>query len=181
VNNLPDERLMFAGVIKKQKNSFYEVKGLIEQLLTDIGITSLTFKQLERGGDGASVFIGKEYLGDIEILDRETINFELEFTLLVKHATMKKIYQPMSKYPALIEDMAILAPATIPTGDLMDEIKKQSTLIREVSLLDKYHETRTFHVVYQSYEKNLTSEDVTPLREKILNVLKEKFNARLKE
>ncbi len=180
-NNLPDERLIFAGIVKKAKNSFYEVKGLIEQLCNDLGITNLEFKQLERGGDGASVFIGKNYLGDIEILDRETINFELEFTVMLKHVTAKKIYKPMSKYPSLIEDMAILAPATVSTGELMDEIKKQSDLIREVSLLDKYEETRTFHVIYQSYQKNLTSEDVTPLREKILKTLKEKFNARLKE
>jgi phenylalanyl-tRNA synthetase beta chain len=178
-NNLPDERIKFAGVIKKPKVSFYEVKGLLEQLLQDLGITDLTFKPLEN--DGASISISKDYLGDIEMLDSETINFELEFTVILKHATVKKVYKPISKYPAVIEDLAIIAAANIPTGDLMNEIKKQSDLIREVSLLDKYEDTRTFHVLYQSYQKNLTSDDVVPVRMKILNALKNKFNARLKE
>jgi phenylalanyl-tRNA synthetase beta chain len=178
-NNLPNERLKFAGIIKKPKVSFYEIKGLIEQLLHDLGIIDLTFKSLD--GDGASISLGKDYLGDIEILDNETINFELEFTVILKHATVKKVYKPISKYPAVIEDLAIIAASNIPTGDLINEIKKQSDLIREVSLLDKYEDTRTFHVLYQSYQKNLTSEDVVPVRMKILNSLKNKFNARLKE
>ena len=66
------------------------------------------------------------------------------------------------------------------TGDLINEIQKQSKLIREVSLLDKYQETRTFHIVYQSDEKNLSDKEVGEIRTKILKVLKEKFGARLK-
>jgi len=180
-NNLPNERFRFAGVIKKSKISFYEVKGMIEQLLHDLGINAIHFKSLEQGGDGASVYIEKEYLGDIEVLDNETIDFEFEFAVILKHATAKKVYKPISKYPAVVEDLAIVAASSVLIGDIINEIKKQSDLIREVSLLDKYGDTRTFHVVYQSYQKNLTSEDVVPVRMKILNALKDKFNARLKE
>lgn len=180
-NNLPNERLRFAGVIKKENNNFYYVKGVIEQLLHDFGINSVSFKSLENGGDGASVFIEKDHLGDIEILDNQTIDFEFEFSHILKYATTKKVYKPISKYPPVVEDLAIIASANVLTGDLISAIKKQSDLIREVSLLDKYEDTRTFHVVYQSYQKNLTSEDVVPVRMKILNALKDKFNARLKE
>jgi len=179
-NNLPDEFLKLAGVIKKPKVSFYKVKGIIEQLLNNLGIKDLTFKPLDKEGDGASIFIAKDYLGDIEIIDKQTIDFELNFKIILKHATHKKTYKPLSKYPSVIEDMAILAPINIQTGDIMNEIKKQSDLIREVTLLDKYETTRTFHVIYQSYQKNLTSEDITPLREKILKALQEKLGARLK-
>ncbi|HSA83897.1 MAG TPA: phenylalanine--tRNA ligase subunit beta [Patescibacteria group bacterium] len=179
-NNLPDERLQFAGVIKKPKISFYEIKGILEQLLHDLGITQLTWKPLPEG-EGAHIFIEKDSLGDLEILDNETLTFELEFSIILKHATAKKVYQPISKYPAVFEDLAIIAPTNITTGALFHEIKKQSDLIREVSLLDKYEDTRTFHIIYQSYQKNLTSEDIVPVRMKILNTLKEKFTARLKE
>lgn len=180
-NNLPTERMRFAGIVKKSNVSFYEVKGIIEQLLHDLGIHNLTFKALERGGDGASIFIDKEYLGDIEILDNETINFEFEFSVILKHATAKKTYKPISKYPPVVEDLAIVAETNVATGDIMHEIQKQSDLIREASLLDKYEDRRTFHIVYQSYQKNLTSEDVVPVRMKVLNALRDKFNARLKE
>jgi phenylalanyl-tRNA synthetase beta subunit len=63
----------------------------------------------------------------------------------------------------------------------MEVIKKQSPLIMEVSLLDKYQDTRTFHIIYQSYEKNLTNEEVGEIRKKILKSLREKLHARLKE
>jgi phenylalanyl-tRNA synthetase beta subunit len=66
------------------------------------------------------------------------------------------------------------------TGDLMDTIAKQSTLITEVSLLDKYKETRTFHIIYQSHTKNLTDQEVGEIREKILKTLESKFGAKLK-
>ncbi len=180
-NDLPDERLKLAGIIKKSKASFYEVKGVIEQLLSDLGIKNLTFKNLERGGDGASVFVDKDYLGDIEVLDNHTINFELEFNIILKYATLKKVYKPSSKYPPIVEDLAINAVANVPTGDIVDLIKKQSSLITEVSLLDKYQQTRTFHIVYQSFQKNLTNEEVGGIRKKILKSLKEKYNANLKE
>lgn len=184
-SDLPHEFLKFAGIIKKPAshaaNLFYEVKGVIEQLGNNLGITNLIFKPLARGGDGASIYKDNHYLGDIEILANDIINFELNFQDLLKYASHKKTYIPLSKYPASVEDMAILASADIPTGELMHFISKQSDLIREVTLLDKYEETRTFHIIYQSYQKNLTSEDLTPIREKILKSLKEKYNARLKE
>jgi len=119
-------------------------------------------------------------LGTIEILDDTTITFELDFKLVLKCASAKKIFTPISKYPAIVEDLAIIAPEDMQTGDLMEAIKKQSKLIREVSLLDKYKDTRTFHIVYQSFDKNLNDKEVGEIRDTILKVLKEKFNARLK-
>ena len=109
---------------------------------------------------GADVYINKNELGNIEILDESTITFEFDFATILQHATLKKHYKPISKYPPIVEDLAIIAPAHIQTGDLMEEIRKQSNLIREVSLLDKYKDTRTFHIVYQSYEKNLSDKEV---------------------
>ena len=180
-NNLPNEFLKFAGVIKQQHNSFFAVKGLLEQLMQDLGIKNPVFTSLKKEGNGVSIFIANEFIGNIEILDSKIITFELDFSVLLKHVTAKKVYQPMSKYPAVIEDLAIIAPSTILTGNLINEIKKQSDLIREVTLLDKYEDIRTYHILFQSYQKNLTNEDVVPVRMKILNMLKDKFNARLKE
>lgn len=177
--NLPTQQLQLAGVIKKPKVSFVEIKGIIEQLMTDLEITNIQFKQLSENY-GAALVIDKDTLGTIEIIYEKTITFALDFATILKHATLKKIYTPISKYPPVVEDLAIIALGNVQTGDLMEEIKKQSKLIREVTLLDKYQETRTFHVVYQSNDKNLTDKEVGEIRGKILKVLKEKYNARLK-
>ncbi len=177
--DLPKQQLKLAGLVQKPKASFLEVKGVIEQLLTDLDIKNVNFKQLTNNY-GAAILIDKDELGTVEILDDSTITFELDFEIILKHATLKKYYKPMSKYPPIVEDLAIIAPTEVQTGDLIDEIKKQSKLIIEVSLLDKYQETRTFHIIYQSYDKNLSDKEIGEIREKILKVLKEKCNARLK-
>lgn len=177
--DLPKQDLKLAGLVHKPKASFGVVKGLVEQLLSDIEIRNVQFTSLS-DRFGAKITIEKQELGTIEILDDTTITFELDFKLLISFANAKKIFTPISKYPAIVEDLAIIAPADIQTGDLMEVIKKQSKLIREVSLLDKYKDTRTFHVVYQSFDKNLNDKEVGEIRDTILKVLKEKHNARLK-
>jgi phenylalanyl-tRNA synthetase beta chain len=177
---LPKQTMKFAGLIQKPKVSFYEVKGIVEQLLNDVGITDAQFKLLNSDSYGALISIGKEELGIIEIRNDSMICWELDMTTILHHVKLKRSYKPISKYPASFEDMAIIAPDNISTGDLMETIKNQSALIAEVSLLDKYAQTRTFHIVYQSYQKNLTADDLTPIREKIIKSLQEKHGARLK-
>ena len=177
--DLPKQELKLAGLIKQHKASFLDAKGIIEQLLNDLEITDVTFKKLT-DRYGAQIIIAAHELGVIEVFDDTTITFELDFGLIRNHATLKKIYKPISKYPPIVEDLAIIAPATVQTGDLMEAIRQQSKLIREVSLLDKYQETRTFHIVYQSYDKNLSDKEVGEIRNNILKVLKDKYNARLK-
>jgi len=177
-NNLPEEILTFAGVIKKDKVSFFEVKGIIEQVCFDLGIKNLSFKPSDKTGNGASVFIGKEYFGEIEILDgTHLIDFELNFALLLKSATLKKVYKPVSKFPPIVEDLSVVTDINVRTEDLINDIKSQSDLITEVNLKDSYKDSRTFHINYQDSQKNLTNEDVAKIREKIISSLKKNFKA----
>lgn len=176
-NELPEEILTFAGVIKKDKVTFYEVKGLIEQLCFDLGIKNLSFKQSEKTGNGASVFLNKDYLGEIEILDTHLIDFELNFALLLKHATWKKEYKPLSKFPPIVEDLSINTDVNVRTDDLIANIQSQSNLITEVTLKDSYKDSRTFHINYQDPQKNLTNIEVSKIREKIIASLQKEFNA----
>lgn len=177
---LPKQAMRLSGLIHKPTVSFYEVKGVLEQLLDDLGIYDVRLNNLADDRSGAVVFINKQELGVIEILDEATVDFELDMEVLLQHVKQKRTYTPPSKFPPLVEDLAVIAPASVTTGELIETIAKQSPLITGVTLLDKYQETRTFHIVYQSRTKNLTNEDITPLREKILKTLSEKFGAKLK-
>ncbi len=174
---LPEEVLTFAGVIKKNKVSFYEVKGIIEQLCLDLGIKQLVFKQSEKSGNGAAIFLNKEYLGEIEVLDADLIDFELNFALLTLHATQKKVYKPLNRFPPVVEDLSIIAGADVKTEDLINVIQSQSNLITQVSLKDSYQDSRTFHLNYQDPGKNLTNEEVKEIRKKIISSLKHNLNA----
>jgi phenylalanyl-tRNA synthetase beta chain len=184
---LPDEIQMLAGVVKKEKITFYEVKGIVEALLNDLGIKNVEFKPTEQGGDGADVFLmqgkgekgrslsevksvtlnGGIYIGAIEILEENLIDFEFNFQEITTHANVKKVYTPVSKFPPVIEDMRFEIPEEIPYAKIIETIQKQSDLITNAGLLDMYKNKKTFRITYQSYDRNLTAEDVTPLREKV--------------
>lgn len=150
------EEYFLSGIANKK--NFFEIKGILEVLFEELGDPT-------------------KY---IEILN-EGIFFELSYSKSLKKARMQKKFTPLPKYPPIIEDLAIAAHEKVKTKELTEEIKKQSHLIASVSLLDQFETTRTFHIVYQHKERNLTTEEVGKIREKILKALKQKFNARPKE
>jgi len=176
--DLPKEKPMLAGVIKKENANFFEAKGIIEQLLSDLGIKSTKFKEREEGG--ADIFVQKEELGYIEILNTDLINFELDFDIILKLATLKKTYKPLAKFPPIVEDMTFILDSNINTEDVAEEIRLQSFLINEVYLLDQYENAKTFHIIYQSSDKNLTTTEITEIRNQIIKALEKKFGASIK-
>lgn len=137
--------------------SFAKLKGVIEKIFSEFGIK-------------------KDVSNLIEILDRGLL-FEMNFSEIEEKADTKKIYKPIPKYPPVIEDLSIKVDESIKTGDILEIIRKQSPLIKSVSLLDEFENAKTFHIIYQDREKNLTREDVAKIRKHILKTLQEKFSA----
>ncbi len=172
--NLPNEKLMLSGVVKKNGASFYEVKGIIEALLEDLGIYGTKFRQ-KKEGIGAEIGIGDEKLGYIEVLDTELINFEIDFDLLLENATLKRVYKPIAKFPPIIEDITIVTKSL--TEKIVDVIKAQSTLVENVTLKSTFEDSRTFQISYQRVDRNLTREEVTKERGKIIKGLEEETKA----
>lgn len=154
------KEMYFLSGITNQKN-FYEIKGILEKILQTLGI---------KKDPTEYITIAEEY-----------VFFEIPYTALLKDAKPTKMYIPLPKYPPVIEDLAIVTEKDIPTGNLIDLIKQQSSLITSVTLLDRYEGSRTFHIIYQDKNKNLTNEEITTIRGKILDALKTKYNAHLKE
>jgi len=158
------KEIYFLSGITNSKN-FFEVKGLLEKIFEDIGINENPTKY-------------------IEILDKG-IFFELNYSEILKNISASwrtnKVFKPLPKYPPIVEDLSIIATENAETTDIISEIKTQSPLIADVSLLDRFENSRTFHIIYQDKNKNLTGEEVAKIREKILKSLKGKFNVGLKE
>ncbi len=157
--NEAKESYFLSGI--SNSKSFFEIKGLLEKIFGDLGINENPTKY-------------------IEILDKE-IFFELNYSEIIEKRNTNKIFNPLPKYPPIVEDLSITAGENVKTSDLISEIKNQSPLIVDVSLLDQFKDTKTFHIIYQDPQKNLTTEKVVPIREKILKNLKEKFHAILKD
>lgn len=154
------KEVYFLSGITNSKN-FFEVKGILEKIFEDLGIKEDPTKYIEILSNG--------------------IFFELNYSQILKNCNFDKTFKPLPKYPPIVEDLSIIAAEGVKTTDLISEIKAQSPLIADVSLLDRFKNSRTFHIVYQDENKNLTGEEVAKIREIILKKLKEKFHAKLKE
>ena len=176
---LPMETLTLSGILKKKNASFFEVKGVLEQLFEDLGIGSYKFRKRDQS-PGAEIIVGGKNAGYIEILNQNLVDFELNLNEILKHATNKKTYKPLAKFPQVLEDITFVLGEEISTEDVINEIGLQSFLIRDVTLKDRYKNSKTFHIVYQSEEKNLTNKEVSEIREQIIKSISEKFGAKVK-
>ncbi len=176
-SELPKETLMIGCSIKEPNASFYEVKGLIEQLLLDLGIKKISFVKRIDAGEGSDIYVNKDFIGTVEILDTDLIDFEINFSTILRLANRGKIYKPVPKFPPVIEDIRITVESSISYEQIISLIKTQTSLIESVSLIDIYNNKKTFRIVYRDQKKSLTREEVAIQRKKIYSVLKKELNA----
>jgi phenylalanyl-tRNA synthetase beta chain len=177
-NSIPDEIPYFSGIVKGKTVSFYTVKGYISQLLTDLGIHNFKFSP-SISTEGADVFVDKEKIGTIELLDTNFINFEFNFNTILKYVSLIKQYRPISNHPPIIEDVTIEFSVEPIYAEVIAAIYSTSGLIKEVTLTGTYHNRKTFRISYQHSGRTLTNEEVSEIRKKIYDVVAKKLNAKV--
>ena len=99
--------------------------------------------------------------------------------MLTEHATNKKIYRPIPEYPPIIEDLRIELKKDTEYKKIVDTILNVSPLIVSAELIDEYENKMTFRISYQDKTKNLSNEDVAPIRERLEKTIKEKLHAKV--
>lgn len=177
-DSLPDERLHLA-ILKRGKDvSFYEGKGIVEQLFKVRGIADCEFEKKDDGIMGTLVTLNGKSVGLIE-LDEDELTVELDFSTIISLIDSKKKYMQVSKYPPVIEDLRIEVSPKITYRQIVEAIRETDTMIHSVELLDVFESKKTFRITFLSYSKNLTNELVTPIREKIIQGLEKKFKAKI--
>jgi len=192
---LPEEKMMLTGVLTG--DCFYEAKGIVEELLNKLGVQETKIKPYEGNSQlfhrtkTAEITDKGESLGQVGEINptilstletKEKITFfNLNFDRITSLATTQKTYQTIPSFPPVIEDIAFIIPPKTPVGELSEEIKKTSALVKEVNLFDSYQNTRTFRITYQSSKKTLTDRQVKKIRDKIIKKIKSKFGAKIKQ
>jgi phenylalanyl-tRNA synthetase beta chain len=192
--DLPLEKPML--LVAWTGDAFLEAKGIAESLFDIMGIEFPQDEYRETSHhDAFSIDGPKHYslgtfgsLGVIQtsLLEKMDIRVPItwmyiQFDTLVSHAKTGKTFTPIPKYPPVFEDLALEVPPKLPVGKIISFIKSVSPRVTGVSLLDIYKNTKTFHVTYQDYDQNLTSEDIHPIRETILSKLKKELHITLKQ
>jgi phenylalanyl-tRNA synthetase beta chain len=180
-DNLPEERLMLAGIFEGYK--YRDAKGIIEALLEKIHF-DVNFEMVESKGFAAGkcavVLAGKEEVGRIGYPENSKyIYYEFEVEKLHKLSAKTNEYIPIPKYPAQVEDITLAFPENTKMGEVGDSIASNS-LVKNWELTGTYKGSFTFRIWYQNPEKTLTDAEVEKERIKILQRLKEKFGGQIK-
>lgn len=180
------EEYALTGVSSGEK--FYETKGLVEKLLSDLNIpfdieASEVNSPLMHAGRSAQVKSGKETIGFVGELNpgllikygiKEHITaWSLNFDSIEKLARPGVKFHPIPKYPAVFEDVTIIIPETVTFRDVVHAIKDTSRLIENIAIVDTHEDNKTLRLTYQDSSKNLTEKEVSEVRGKFLKKLKE--------
>lgn len=203
--DLPDEQTGLAIGIYGKDADFFVLKGIIEELLRNLGIKGISFTaESEYGvyhpGRCARIAVGEEELGIMgevypDVADKFGIGTrayccELFFDSVIRHANIEKAYEPLPKYPATSRDIALLVDEDLQVGDIEAVIQEEGKAILEnVRLFDVYRgkqvedgkKSVAFALTYRDKNKTLTDEEVTKVHDRVLEALKNKVNAVLRE
>lgn len=157
------ERLALSAI--RNKADFYEMKGSVDALLEGLGVDDYFYKDC--ADKVAEVHADGKVLGHID-----HNFFELDFDELIKLADESAEYEPISKYPAIIRDIAVFVPVNEKVENVLDVIENTAGKIMvETDLFDIYEnddrKSLAFHLIFQSPEKTLTDEEVSAVMGKI--------------
>jgi len=146
--SLPREELHLAIAVGVDQQR--ELKGIVEAIFN--------------GEMGVSVSFNTKDLSSFP----NCLVFETNFGDAVERANPIKTYVPISSFPPIIEDVNVILEGDY--NKLIAKIKKISSLIKQIELIDKYENKLTLRITYHSNTKQLSSVDIAPIRNKISNL-----------
>jgi phenylalanyl-tRNA synthetase beta chain len=156
-DDLPEEKMMLSGVLKN--TDYRNAKGILEKLLEEVNSKH-----------------------EINLQNKDdTWFYEVEIEKLKEESSQVKTFKPLPKYPPQVEDITLVVEPETKVGEIIKFTLTSSDNITAVDLATIYENTITLRVEYQDQEKTLTDAEVSEIRTKLLEDLKEKFGATIKE
>ena len=203
---------MFAGVVcgdmnheqwaeKSRKVDFYDIKADVEALLSYSAVESY-FKAAKHPalhpGQSACILQNSQVIGWIGALhpevqktldiDQPTFVFEIKQSAIANNNIPE--FSPLSRFPEVRRDLAILVDEKVPTSEIMAVINATtSDLVKETQLFDIYQgkgvdegtKSVAFGLILQEFSRTLTDTDVDTEIENIVSTLNQQFAATLRE
>ncbi|MDE0297484.1 MAG: phenylalanine--tRNA ligase subunit beta [Candidatus Poribacteria bacterium] len=213
-SDLPNEPECVAGVIAGnigagvhgdpyRSADFFDIKGIVEGLLDVCGISDYTFAStrhpLFHPGRNASVKISGQPLGVFgEIhpevqqnydLEHKAYLFEFEFDVMADAASLTRRVEPISIYPSVNRDIAIVLDAEIQANRPVQLIRSAGgDLVKSVRLFDLYigdqvpdgKKSLAYAIEYSSPTETLTDEQVDRVHDGIVKRLNKELGAELR-
>ena len=210
-NDLPEEPEILCGLMYNPEQEkvwpvhtppfdFFTVKGVVESLLSSLNVKA-DFKEANddslRPGYEAEVIVNGNKLGIIgEVHPKvrtafdiagKVYMFELNVSSLLPFAMHRYNYKAITRFPAVIRDIALVLDSNVTHKQVTDIINKFS-LVNEVTLFDVYSgkqveagkKSLAYRLIFQSAEHTLTDMEVDKVLEQILKKLQGALGATLR-
>lgn len=173
-------------ISKIKKETFYELKGVVEELFRKIGLADFNFREAK---NSVEIYSQNQAIGVLKNDEENSAFAEIDLEKLLEIVEEEFEYEPLSKYPTVIRDVSILVDRLIRIGEIMQEIQlSDPVLIQDVDLIDEYEsenfeenkKSLTFRIIFQHKNRTLTDKEVDERMAKIHSILIKKFKAQIR-
>lgn len=208
---LPDEPLHIGGLLtgmrypdgwnqEKFPVDFYDAKGVVENILSDLNIQGVSFEARDldnffHPGKACNMFVEGDVIGSVgEIHPTVQENYGLEKTLfyfvlnLEKLVTRSKDIAAVSsppRFPDTFRDIAMLLADETPAAIILTSVNMLNIPeIEGVEVFDQYkgehvpsgQKSIAIRIRYRSSDRTLTDDEVTGIHQKVIDNLSKKIN-----
>ncbi len=184
----------------------FDLKGMVESILTQLGILAPEFEQISDPplyADADAVLmvrVGERVLGLLGRVAPVTqkrfgikqavyfLDLDLDAVAALKPVT--PLFRPLSKFPSVSWDLAVVVPETIGAGDIVSAIMAQGlALVSRVEIFDVYRgkpiadgmKSVALSITYHSEEQTLDDNSVGQVQGQVIDLIRSRFDGHLRE
>lgn len=210
--SLPEERERIVGAVSgprldrwgsptAETMDFFDAKACVQQIFDRCGV-EVSYDAMEEYGllpgrsaelrvrEGGVGLLGQVHprtAGEFGIAE-DIYLFEIRLEDLLPHVKAVPHYRALAKFPAVVEDIAVIVSRDMESSALVEEILSHP-LASSATVFDEYQgapipdgkKSLALSIAYQAQDRTLTDGDVKKAREKIVARLAAKFGAELRQ
>lgn len=178
--------------LKPHDLDFYDLKGMIENVLKELGVEDLSFTANDLNtlhtGRQAAIYVGSLKIGSLgevhpSVIRRLDVSQKIFFAEINLHDLIQ-VRQPLKTlkeipiYPASERDWTLTVPEDLLIENILSAIKSiPSRFLEAVTLIDIYRSEKignglknvTLHLVYRDQQKTISQNDVDAEHARLMN------------
>ena len=205
LTEVPHERPMACGIMMgkvteaawnqaQRDTDFYDVKGVVDGLLAKLGLTQFDIQPSSESyyhpGVSAHYTVNGVTIANYGELHPQVVkNFDLSGKVYMFEIDLEAVlsitvppfrYQSFSKFPGTSRDLAIVAPVSVTSGEIVALIKEHGgEYLESVSIFDVYegehieagYRILAYNLQFRSMEGTLNDEDIDGAIQAIIDAL----------
>ena len=204
LSELPIENNVVTLGMFGEEEDFFSMKGVIEDLLNNfVGKATISYvpskKACMHPTRSADVIVNGQTIGyfgellplvaDKLDIDKRVYVAEINYDVLKEHFDNKIVFKPISKFPTVERDVAIIVDNSVLWADVVDTVKKNAgDNLDSIKLFDVYtgdqiengKKSLAFNLIFISEDRTLNVEEIDIAIQNILTALNNNLGAKLR-